>query len=292
MPTVSQPLREALDAGLGRFTAAERKIAQVILADYPYGGLVPIRDLARRAGVSAPSVTRFVGKLGSPGYHVFQQRLIRELKESRLSPVDLRRGASETDAGQFLAEYAARAAEVMGGLAQAVSPAQFDALCDLLGDPRTGLHVIGGRVTDAIARLLSAHLAQIRGRVRHLPTNPERWPDAVLGLGRRDAVVIFDLRRYDPQLEVLAEAAAARSARVVAVTDRWLSPVSLHARLTFALPIEIGTPWDTHLALVALMEAVILRVSERDWPATSRRISEIDALRLRLDPLRRTEEAE
>ena len=286
MQSEDEPLRDAVQARLADFTAAERKIAQVILAEYPYGGLVPIQDLARRAGISAPSITRFVAKLGCAGFHDFQRRLIGELKESRLSPVELKRGQAAAGEGNFLADYAARAAALVARVADCASLAQFDVLCDLLADPRTGLHMIGGRVTDSIAQLLTAHLCQIRGRVRHLPANPEQWPDVVLGLTRRDAVVIFDIRRYDPRLAVLAESAAARGAKVVSITDQWLSPVSLHARQTFALPVEVGTPWDSHLALVALVEAAIIRVSERDWPATSQRIAGIDRLRLALDPLR------
>jgi DNA-binding MurR/RpiR family transcriptional regulator len=279
-------LRDALENGFPGFTAAERKIAQVVLAEYPYGGLVPIQELARRAGVSAPSITRFVGKLGCAGFHDFQRRLIGELKESALSPVELKRDDVAEGAEYFLPAYAGRVAGLVARLGESVAAPQFDALCALLADPRIGLHLIGGRVTDSIAHLLAAHLGQIRGGVRRLPTDPEEWPPAVLGLGRRDALLVFDIRRYDPRLAVLAERAAGRGATVVAITDRWLSPVSLHARMTFTLPIDVGTPWDTHVALVALVEAAIIRVSERDWTGTSRRIAEIDRLRSAFDPLR------
>ncbi len=279
MQTESRPVREILEAGFASFTAAERKIAQVILAEYPYGGLAPIQELASRAGVSAPSVTRLTAKLGCAGFLDLQRRLIGELKESRLSPIELRRPDSRSPTGSFLADYVERAAALAARLVERVSVAQFDALCDLLGDPKTDLHIIGGRVTDSIAQLLSAHLCQIRGGVRHMPANPEQWPDVLLGLTRRDAVIIFDIRRYDPRLAVLAANAAERGARVVSFTDQWLSPVSLHARMTFALPVEVGTPWDSHLALVALAEAVIVRVSERDWASTSHRIGGIDRMR-------------
>lgn len=286
MQTPPQSWRDVLATGFEGFTAVERKIAQVVLAEYPYAGLVPIHDLARRAGVSAPSITRFVAKLGCAGFHDFQRRLIGELKERALSPVDLQGRDADPRDGHFLTGYAARTATIVGRLAEGISLPQFDALCDLLADPRMRVHLIGGRVTDSIAHLLAAHLVQIRGDVRRLPTDPEDWPAATLGLSRRDALIVFDIRRYDPRLAVLAEAAAARGATVVAITDRWLSPVSLHARLTFPMPIDVGTAWDTHVALVALVEALIVRVSERDWPGASRRIAQIDALRSTFDPLR------
>ena len=47
-----------------KLTASERKIANAILADYPFTGLQTIQELAERTGVSAPSITRFVSKVG------------------------------------------------------------------------------------------------------------------------------------------------------------------------------------------------------------------------------------
>ena len=43
---------------------AERKLARVLLASYPIAGLESVARFAERAGVSAPTVTRFITKLG------------------------------------------------------------------------------------------------------------------------------------------------------------------------------------------------------------------------------------
>lgn len=71
------------------FTANERKLSATILADYPFAGLAPIQVLAEKTSVSAPTISRFVNKLGYGGFQEFQQELIAELKEGQKSPVDL-----------------------------------------------------------------------------------------------------------------------------------------------------------------------------------------------------------
>ncbi|WP_246849601.1 MurR/RpiR family transcriptional regulator [Rubellimicrobium arenae] len=277
-------LRTRLDQLIPTFTAGERRISQAILADYPYGGLVPIQELANRAGVSAPTITRFVAKIGCAGYQDFQRQLIGELKERELSPVQLKREGGEGDGAHFLPGYASRVAAVVQQTAASINPQQFDDFCRMLADRGRGLHLIGGRVTDSIAQLLSVHLRQIRTRVHHLPADPEQWPDIVLGLQKRDVVIVFDIRRYDPRLADLARLVASRGATVVAVTDKWLSPVTVHAKSSFSVPTDVGTPWDTHVALVTFVEAVITRVSEVDWAATSSRIAEVDSLRAVFSP--------
>src|SRR5205814_2263526 len=58
---------------------AERKLARVLLASYPIAGLESVARFAERAGVSAPTVTRFITKLGFHGYPEVQEQLRQEV---------------------------------------------------------------------------------------------------------------------------------------------------------------------------------------------------------------------
>ncbi|PZQ95935.1 MAG: RpiR family transcriptional regulator [Cereibacter sphaeroides] len=274
------PLRDQLDALMPQFTASERKVAAVLLADYPYGGLAPIRELARRAKVSAPSVTRFVAKIGCAGYQDFQRRLIGALKARELSPLELKLTEQPLKAGHFLTDYTHRLIRLMTQMADGMPIQPFDELCALLADHSRSVYVLGGRVSDTIAQLLSVHLHQMRARVFHIPTDPEKWPDYVLQMRRRDVVLIFDIRRYEPRLDELAEVIVRTSgAFIVALTDQWMSPVARNATHVFALPTDLDTPWQSQICLVTLVEAIIIRVSESNWDATRKRIGQWDAIR-------------
>ncbi len=54
---------ERLQLKLAELTPAERKVARVLMAEYPVRGLQPVAKLAAAAGVSAPTVVRLVSKL-------------------------------------------------------------------------------------------------------------------------------------------------------------------------------------------------------------------------------------
>ena len=71
-----------------------------------------------------------------------------------------------------------------------------------------------------------------------------------------------------------------RRATVVLITDRWLSPIVGVSAEVLAVPTEVGTAWDTSVAALALIEAMVADISDRDWTATRRRIESWDALRL------------
>ncbi|MFB7758506.1 MurR/RpiR family transcriptional regulator, partial [Streptomyces sp. NPDC056121] len=64
----SGALADVIRHKLGDLSPAERKVARVLLANYPSAGFETVAVLAERAGVSAPTVIRFVGRLGYRGF--------------------------------------------------------------------------------------------------------------------------------------------------------------------------------------------------------------------------------
>ena len=274
-------VRDKIEELSTTLTASERKVASVLLADYPFAGLQVIQELAERTRVSAPSITRFINKIGCNGYQEFQRLLIGELKESHRSPVDLKLTENPASPGRFLADYSDRVADQAKAMATGISQQQFDLVCDLMADGSRNIFLAGGRVSDSIAGLLAMHLRQIRGRIHHLSGNPEYWPDDVLKMRKQDVVILFDFRRYQTNLAELAETVAdKRQSNIVAVTDKWLSPITQHANHVLAVPTELGTAWDSQVSAVALVEAMIVKISEQDWQATRRRIQQWDDVRL------------
>ena len=266
---------EELDAHL---TPAERKLTSVLLADYPFAGLEPIHDLSQRAHISAPSISRFVSKLGFAGFQEFQQKLVRELKQGQQSPIDLRQG-SAIDDGATLASYISRVQTLNTELIESVTPAQFDRICNVLGDPKRRIFMIGGRMSDSIASFFAKHLSQIRRDVFHISSDMEQWPDYLLRMRPSDIVLIIDFRRYQSSLTQLSERARSRKAHTIIITDKWITPAAKGAHELVSIPIDSGTLWDSYVSAFTLVEAFLVPLAERDWETTKNRIADWDALR-------------
>ena len=263
-----------------RFTTSERKLAAAILADYPFAGLASIQDLARRSDVSAPSISRFVTKIGLSGYPEFQRDLLAELREEQKSPVEVH-AASRRIEGGYLGEFMARAARQTASSAEAVTEEQFTRISTLLADPRRNIYLLGGRASGIIATYLAFHLRQIRAGVFHLAANAETWPEYLLRMGSRDILFVVDFRRYQADLAALCRTASQkRGARVVLMTDKWLSPIARDAEEILPVPIESGTLWDTYTPALALTEAIVTHIADDNWDQTKDRIKAWDALRI------------
>src|SRR2546427_728510 len=81
---VGELVRQRLDS----LSPAERRLARALLASYPIAGLESVARFAERAGVSPPTVTRFIAKLGFRGYPEFQENLRDEVQARLSSPLE------------------------------------------------------------------------------------------------------------------------------------------------------------------------------------------------------------
>ncbi len=272
-------IKDRIKDAAGVLTPSERKLAAAILSDYPYAGLVSIQDLAKHAEVSPPSISRFVTKIGLAGYQEFQRDLIAELKEGQRSPVDLHMENRPIEGG-FLSDFIQRTTRQMAVSSAAITEDQFARICTLLATPKSEVHVIGGRVSDSIAFLLSFHLRQMRQGVYHLPANNEAWPEYLLRMKQGDLLFVVDFRRYQPNLLGLCQTARDKGAKIILMTDKWLSPIAKYAAEVLPVPIESGTLWDTYAPALAVIEALVTKIAEDNFDQTRARIKAWDALRL------------
>src|SRR5690606_33787945 len=123
--------------------------------------------------------------------------------------------------------------------------AEFDTVAALLADRKRSIYIIGGRITKALADYLFTHLQVIRPNVTQISANPSSWPHYVLNMQAGDVLVIFDIRRYEQEMETLARTAHERRVEIVLFTDPWVSPVTKVAEHAFRVHIEVPSAWDS-----------------------------------------------
>ncbi|MBA3449515.1 MAG: MurR/RpiR family transcriptional regulator, partial [Pseudaminobacter sp.] len=160
-----------------------------------------------------------------------------------------------------------------------VSDKQLREIVAQLAEPRAKIFLVGGRFTDPVARYMAAHLTIIRPNVFHLTGQESNWRDRLIDMGKRDAVLIFDIRRYQDSLIRFAEKANARGVHIVLFTDQWLSPIARFARHVVAGRTAVPSPWDSSAALFVVAEALIGELTRELEAGSAKRIREMEDLR-------------
>ncbi|MEM9222603.1 MAG: MurR/RpiR family transcriptional regulator [Pseudomonadota bacterium] len=269
-------VREAITAAMPELTRSEKRAAHVLLADYPMLGLESISTFAERAKVSTATLQRLVSKLGYPSYPQFRTALRADLKAVRESPLTMPRGAG-TDGR--IAHLRNSMVDALTSTFNAIDPSELDAVVALLRDVKRTIFLAGGTFTHCVAAHLHFHLRKIRPGVVLLEQDMPRRVDQFLDASRRDVLVAFDIRRYQPDMRLTADMAASRGASIVLITDQWLSDVTHVADHTFRCRVDAATPWDTIVGLVGLTETIAASLDAELWPQSRRRLGNMDALR-------------
>lgn len=279
--SVARMAREAM----GVLSSGERKVARALLSAYPVAGLETAAELAQRAGVSAPTVVRFVARLGFTGYPGFQKALMREVHAQMGSPLEQygRRAVVSGDGTSLPSLSRTLTAAVEATFAE-VPPSEFDRAAELLAAPGYRVHVVGGRFSHVLADYLVPHLQLLRGAVSSVPGDEFARGALVSETTADDLLVVFDYRRYDPATVRLATAVADGGATVILFTDPWLSPVAEVAHVVLPSRVESPSPFDSLIGGLALVEALIAQVTELLDESGRARVEQAELIRAALDP--------
>ena len=275
-PRVGELVRQRLDS----LSPAERKLARVLLASYPIAGLESVARFAERAGVSPPTVTRFITKLGFRGYPEFQEVLLHEVQARLSSPLARYRDEPQGRAAEsLLADSLEVSMHNLKATLNLLSSTDVDEAIELLADVRRNVHVLGGRVSAPLARYLVAQLHLLRPGITLVDAWRSTPAQQLIDLRKTDVLVVFDYRRYQADTIESARFAASRGSSVILFTDPWLSPASAFARQVLATSVETVGPFDSLVSAMAVVEAIVAAVLSRLGPRAEARMQNLERLR-------------
>ncbi len=269
---------ERLQARLAELTPAERKVARVLMAEYPVRGLQPVAKLAAAAGVSPPTVVRLVSKLSFDSYAGFQRSLKSEVSARLSSPLAMHAERAAGDVGDALSRSERLFCDGIKSSFARLPRAEFEQAVRLLAERRRGVTLIGGRFSSMLAEYLAAHLRVLRPKVHAVSAAGADRTSSLLDIGRRDILVAFDYRRYQHDTVRAAVTAKRQGATLIAFTDPYLSPLAAHADVILTSSVQSPSPFDALTPAVALVEAVVAALVDRLGDQPLARMARYDAL--------------
>lgn len=252
----------------------------MLLASYPIAGLESVARFAERAGVSPPTVTRFITKLGFRGYPEFQEVIRNEVQARLSSPLARYRDEPPgrgTDS--VLSDSLEVSRHAVKATLEHLSHRDVEETVELLADLRRRVMVLGGRVSGQLARYLAGQLHLLRPGVAIVDSVRGAPAQQLIDLRKGDVLVVFDYRRYQADTIESAQVASAQGCNVILFTDPWLSPASASARQVLVTSVDTVGPFDSLVGATAVVEAVVAAVLNRLGPRAQGRMQSLDRLR-------------
>jgi DNA-binding MurR/RpiR family transcriptional regulator len=256
-PSIAEQIR----LRLGELSPSERRVARTLLAGPPTIGLESSARLARVAGVSGPTVSRFIAEMGFSSYAAFQRVLHEEIAARMMTPAEIYRRHQEAERSDDVLGASARTlGEAVTASVAGLDPDEFRRSVSLVADGGRNVLVTGGWFSQLLAAYLASMLRELRPDVRLVGPSASDRAGAIADIARRDTLVAFDFRRYERDTLEIARAARAASARILLVTDPWLSPVADIADAVLTAQVAGPAPFESLTPALAVVETLITSV--------------------------------
>lgn len=265
---------ERIRAQSTQLTAAERRVAEAILASPQAVGFGTVADLARAARVGAASVVRLAAKLGFDGFSALQSSVQRDLvHQLRPAAERIRESAPSGPATHVTIELA----NVQATL-DAVSEVALAEVAQRLAALDRPVRVLSGEATAGVAGQFVSQLHQLRPDVAVLGGSEVAVHREIAVLPPESVVVVIDLRRYERWVLEAHAALTERSIWTAGMTDNMLSPIAARSAVTFLVTAGSEGPFDSHVGTLALLNLIAIRVAGELRASATDRLATVEAV--------------
>lgn len=303
-----------IDDRLADLTPAERRVAAVVADDPEAVAFGTVAEVAARAGASGATVVRLAAKLGYDGFVALQAAVQADLT-GRLRPAAAK--IRTAPAGDIVSRTLATEMDNLSTTLSAIDPDVFDRAIALLSggserdvlpmrrsrghgrptpsrvatdsagrpviapalasDAAGRVLVLSGDASHGIAVLLATELGLLRPGVEQLTGSEVRVARSLAQLQPGDVLVVLDLARYDRWVLQAAQRAAQAGAVLLAVTDSAVSPLAELAEVRFTAAVTGAGPFDSHIGMLALANALVAGVAARRQRSATERLDRVEA---------------
>lgn len=239
-------------------TPAERRVAEVVLAQPQLVAFGTVAELAEAAGAGAATVVRLATKLDYDGFTGLQTAVQGSLA-AQLRPAAER--IREPAAGSIGHHLELEATNVRATLGTVDATAVDDTVDHLASAPR--VLVLSGDASRGVATQVVGDLQALRDGVVLVDGNEVAVRRTVAQSTATDTLLVIDLRRYDRWVLDATAAARANGAWCAVVTDSVLAPLTAFADRTFTVSAAGAGPFDSHVGTLALGNVLVAGVADR-----------------------------
>ena len=257
-------LAELIAAHEPSFSKGQRRIAQFIRTRYDEAAFMTAGRLGQEVGVSESTVVRFATQLGFGGYPGLQKAL-QELIRSKLTIVQRMEVArAQMPDDRVLQDVATGDIQNIRRTLEQLNPADFDRAVDAVVNARQ-IYVFGAGSCKALAGFLFHYLQMLLGGRAHQLTASSQSDiyGELLDIGPEDTLLVITFPRYSSKAAKTLQYARSKGARVVAMTDSRLSPLSQTAHYTLIAKSDMASFVDSLVAPLSVINALIVALGMR-----------------------------
>lgn len=264
-----QELIAALADDEGKLSALEKKLAATVLADVNFATNASITDIAERAGVSAPTVTRFCRSLGCASFSDFKVRLA---KSTYVGLRYLKPEAVTSTAAEVAEDIVTKAQNALFEMHRTLDLGAVEQAANLLADAEMIYAFGSGGNSTMIVNELQNRLFRLGARVSACN---DHGMSLMLAAAAEPGTVVFGSSLSGRNMELVRCFGLLREHGIptIALTQS-MSPVAAAADVVIGIDLPEGQnifrASSTRFAFLAVVDVLANLVAYGDRPRSAR----------------------
>ena len=267
-------LVDALVERQGSLSKRLNQVAQFFLNNPEHVAIYNIVGLSKMAGVPPANITRFAKELGFSGFaelqDVFRQRLVgpRMTYADRIKALGVHgdlRDESGLDLEQpriVFGTFVQTAVESLLRLRDDIDNSELEGFVDVLVRC-SAVHIVAARGAYGIGAYSFYGFSNVGKRVHLIDNLGAMRNEQVASIAEDDVLLAVTFDDYTPETLEIAQAAADRGRRVLAITDNELSPVVGFAeRVLYVKEARLGH-FRSQVPALVLCQSIIVSLGRR-----------------------------
>lgn len=274
--TMTRRIHEAYSA----LPEGERRIADSILESPAELAVFSASELARLAGVSNATVSRFFRRLGYGNFDEARQ----DARRMRASGSPLYTGRNPQRVTDPISDLARQEAVLIEATLSRLNPLVIrDIAAAIASAPR--VRTLGYRNSHFLAQYVTAQLAQIRPGVAPMLLPGQTRSEGIAALSDGDLAIVVGLRRRPRDFMTTLQAIHDSGAKVLLLADQTIREAP--ALATWTLDCVVDTPQfaDSYVGALSVLRLLAMEASRALGEAGQKHLERVEDLRDRLGEL-------
>lgn len=257
-----------------QLTAAERRVAQVVLERPQLVAFGTVADLATQAKAGAATVVRLAAKLGFDGFSALQSSVQNDLSRQLRPAVERIRELADH---QLVERHRTIATSNVVATLDAASRSDVEGVVARLSDLDHPVLVLAGDAERGVALQFVHDLNALRADINIVSGSDVAVRRQLATTAASSTLVVIDLRRYERWLLEAVAMSQRADHTIIALSDGPLSPLAMAADYSFTLAAQSASPFDSHVGTLALLELLVAAVAERLRESAAPRLERVEA---------------
>ncbi len=243
------------------FTPSHQKVAEYLTQHLDEALILKANQLAKEAGVSEATFTRFITRLGFSGFSEFKREIGNFIIQGHSTTERLAKSAETFGiSDSVFLEILRGDIENIHKITNGISNELFEKAVAKLSSAKS-IYLLGLRSSYALAFYLAFNLRFFLKSVTLIKPGIGDIPEQVLSAGKGDVLIALSFKRFTRDVVNIVEKIKRKKAYIITITNSHLSPIAQLADMSLVVETEIPTYIESFTAPMSLLNAFITAVA-------------------------------